>query len=340
MQVTQADWQRNFNSTIVPFIDGKKRKGVLELRYFSIANKNICINCSTAHVAELITKSLLHLQVSPFLESDFDVFVWEREDNFHSIETINFIPEIVYADSDDLIYQYNEQFISIYDSIRKRAYFWVNSMESLGDGHYAKPFRNIFHWYLSQFDLSMIHGAVVGTELGGVLITAKGGSGKTTTALSCFFGGMKYLSDDYVAIDPSTSIAYSLFNSAMLTQDNLVRFASLQTFVKNPIRPAGIKGVVYLNEVNSAMLQSQIALKALLIPKITWSSVCEIVPANKVNALMAIAPTIRLLKNFEQQNLTAAKQIASNLPCFEFRLSSNVNDNVAVLKRFINNRDE
>jgi hypothetical protein len=339
MQVTQADWLGNFNSTIVPFIDEIKKNGKLELRYFSIANKNICINCSTVHVAEQFTKSLLHLQVSPFLETDLDIFVWEREDNFHNNEVTNYGPEIDCTSTDGLIYQFNEQSISVYDSIKKRAYFWVNSMESLGDWNFAKPFRSIFHWYLSQFDLSMIHGAVVGTELGGVLITAKGGSGKTTTALSCFFGGMNYLSDDYVAIDPSTSKAYSLFNSAMLTQDNLVRFSSLETYVKNPIRPSGIKGLVYLNEVNSALLLSQITLKALLIPKITSNLLPEIVPVNKVSALMAIAPTIRSLRNFEQQKLTAAKQIASNLPCFEFRLSPNVNENVAVLKRFINNRN-
>jgi len=340
MPVTQADWLSNFSSTAVPFIEVKKKNGELKPRYFSIANKNICINCSTVHVAEQFTKSLSHLQVSPFLETDLDVFVWAREDNFHNNEATNYGPEIDYTSSDGIIYQFNEQSISVYDSIKKRAYFWVNSMESLGDWNFAKPFRSIFHWYLSQFDLSMIHGAVVGTELGGVLITAKGGSGKTTTALSCFFEGMNYLSDDYVAIDSSSSIAYSLFNSAMLTQDNLVRFSRLEAYVKNPKRPAGIKALVYLNEVNSALLQSQITLKALLIPKITLSTVAEIIPVNKVNALMAIAPTIRSLRNFEQQKLTAAKLIASNLPCFEFRLSSNVNDNVAELKRFINARND
>jgi hypothetical protein len=339
MQVTQADWLSNFQSTIIPSIDLRKKQGELELRYFVIANKNICINCSTVRVAEQFSQSLLHLQVSPFLQSDLDIFVWERDDNFQGIEANNASHETDFS-ADGLIYQFNEQSISIYDSLRKRAYFWVNSLDLLGDWNFSKPFRSIFHWYLSQFDLSMIHGAVVGTELGGVLITAKGGSGKTTTALSCFFGGMRYLSDDYVAINPSSGIAYSLYNSAMLTMDNLTRFSSLSSYVKNPIRPNGIKGLVYLNEVNAKLLQSQITLKALLIPKITSSSVSEIVPVNKVNALMAIAPTIRSLRNFEQQKLTAAKQIASNLPCFEFRLSSNVNDNVAVLKRFINNRDE
>lgn len=275
----------------------------------------------------------------PSAETDLDIYVWERTDN-DSKAIRSMVPEGDVTHVSDLIFQFHHQCLSIYDPANARAYFWINSLAELGDWHRAKPFRSIIHWFLSQYGLSMIHGAVVGTDAGSVLITAKGGSGKTTTALTCFLEGMNYLSDDYVAIDCQTRMAYSLFNSAMLTNDNLVRFPVFGPYVQNPIRAEQIKALVYLQQFHPDRLRSQAPLKAILIPRIMNTVRTTIVPASRMNALMAIAPTIRSLRNYEQEKLSAAKLLVEQVPCFELQLGSDMQDVAATVCTFIDSHDE
>jgi len=318
----------------VPSILVRNAEGGFHIRGFSIAGRNVRVCSATARIAEEFSSSLHHLEVPPAAATDLDIYVWERTAHYtHAIQCMVAEEEVVQGS--DLIFQFNHQCISIYDPANARAYFWINSLAELGDWHRAKPFRSIIHWFLSQHGLSMIHGAVVGTEASSVLITAKGGSGKTTTALACFLEGMNYLSDDYVAIDCETRMAYSLFNSAMLTNDNLVRFPVFDAHVQNPTRAESIKALVYLHQFHPDRLCRQAPLKAILIPQVMNTPLTTIVPTSRVHALMAIAPTIRSLRNYEQEKLSAAKRLAESVPCFELQLGSDMQDVAATVRTFL-----
>jgi len=67
-----------------------------------------------------------------------------------------------------------------------------------------------------------MHGAAVSLNGKSILLTAKGGSGKSTTALSCFFAGMSYLGDDYVTVKSGDVITtHSIYSSTKLFPDVL-----------------------------------------------------------------------------------------------------------------------
>ena len=46
----------------------------------------------------------------------------------------------------------------------------------------------------------LVHAAAVGSEAGAVLISGKGGLGKSTTALSCLGKGLTYVGDSHVVV--------------------------------------------------------------------------------------------------------------------------------------------
>ena len=337
--MTKEAWLDYFSTSIVPDILLRKAEGRFHARQFGIAGRNVRVFSATRSIAEEFSRSLRHLEVPSSEETDLDIHVWER--NSQDSQAIrSFVSDEDVVHGSDLIFQFHHQCLSIYDRANSRAYFWINSLAELGDWHRAKPFRSIMHWFLSHHGLSMIHGAVVGTETGSVLITAKGGSGKTTTALTCFLEGMNYLSDDYVAIDCQKQMAYSLFNSAMLTNDNLVRFPVFGSYVQNPGRPEGIKGLVYLYQFHPDRLRSRAPLKAILIPRIMNTTRTTIVPTSRMNALMAIAPTIRSLRNYEQEKLSAAKLLVEHVPCFELQLGSDIQGVASAVRSFIDSRNE
>lgn len=337
--MTKEAWLDHFSATVVPSILVRKAEGRFHARQFGIAGRSVRVFSATQSIAEEFSRSLRHLEVPSSEETDLDIHVWERNSqDSQVIRSIVSDEDVVHGS--DLMFQFHHQCLSIYDRANARAYFWINSLAELGDWHRAKPFRSIIHWFLSQHGLSMIHGAVVGTEASSVLITAKGGSGKTTTALTCFLEGMNYLSDDYVAIDCEARMAYSLFNSAMLTNDNLVRFPVFGAHVQNPTRAESIKALVYLHQFHPDRLRRQAPLKAILIPRVMHTPRTTIVPTSRVHALMAIAPTIRSLRNYEQEKLSAAKRLAESVPCFELQLGSDMQDVASAVRSFIDSRHE
>lgn len=82
----------------------------------------------------------------------------------------------------------------------------IDSLKRLPAWAFAAPLRIPLALILRKHGVFFVHGAAVGTADGAVLITGYGGSGKSTTALSCYRAGLPLLGDDYVAIKmPSCS---------------------------------------------------------------------------------------------------------------------------------------
>ena len=77
---------------------------------------------------------------------------------------------------------------------------WVPDCSTTPNVTKGAPLRTLLHWVLGCHGVQMIHAAAVATQHGAVLLTGKGGSGKTTTAITAIENGLAYLGDDYVAI--------------------------------------------------------------------------------------------------------------------------------------------
>ena len=98
-----------------------------------------------------------------------------------------------------------------------RAWHWVADAFTQPYWDQASPIRQILFWWLDSRDCIQVHGGAVGLESGGVLLVGKGGSGKSTVALSSLASELLYAGDDYVAVKPSPSPwVYSLYNSGKL----------------------------------------------------------------------------------------------------------------------------
>ncbi len=143
-------------------------------------------------------------------------------------------------------YQPDERALSLYDPARALALFCVDDPAALPYWEHGAPLRALFHWLMEDRGRCLVHAAAVGRSDGGLLIVGRGGSGKSTTALSCLghdLGGagtrLSYLSDDYGIVEPSPgpgqpARAHSLYSSAKLHHDQVTRLPHLSTWVTNP----------------------------------------------------------------------------------------------------------
>ena len=112
---------------------------------------------------------------------------------------------------------------------------------------WAAPLRAILHWWLGSHGVLQVHGGAVGTAEGGALVVGRGGSGKSTTALSSLAAGLRYAGDDFVAITTRPEPwVHSLYCSGKLDPGHLERFARLPGEVANPVRGEDEKAIVYV----------------------------------------------------------------------------------------------
>lgn len=230
-----------------------------------------------------------------------------------------------------------EESLSFYDHTTATGYFWMRDASELSDWSTGAPFRAILNWFLAQHDIHLVHGAVVGHNNKSILLTAKSGSGKSTTALTAILSGMDYIGDDYTAFEKKSGkpVAHSLYNSAKITRQGLDFFPELVPAIWNKHFSGNQKAIVFLDSLFPDQIKSSLPLAAVFIPRIT-GGITTIVPTSKLEALVAIAPTTLLqLPLAETGTLSALKQIIKDVPCFYLNLGDDIKGTADVIKKFL-----
>ena len=113
--------------------------------------------------------------------------------------------------------------------------FWMEHTQGLPFWVNASPLRTLLHWWMEKKKCQLVHAAAVGTKNGAVLVTGKGGIGKSTTALSCLKSGFFYLGDDFVVtrLRPEP-LVYSLYSTAKLDADQRKELSEISRLISNP----------------------------------------------------------------------------------------------------------
>ena len=125
--------------------------------------------------------------------------------------------------------------LSVLDTPAAEAWFWTPAPSAMASWDWAAPLRAILHWWLGSHGVVQVHGGAIGTAEGGVLVVGRGGSGKSTTALSSLGAGLRYAGDDFVAITTRPDAwVHSLYCSGKLDPGHLERFPRLRARRREP----------------------------------------------------------------------------------------------------------
>src|SRR5438067_6414568 len=168
------------------------------------------------------------------------------------------------------VYRPGLEALSVLDGDAGVAWHWVADAREQPYWDEACPLRQILFWWLRSRGYLQVHGAAVGTQDGGVLVVGKGGSGKSTVALSALGTDLLYGGDDYVAVgvEPEPRVQ-SLYSSGKLepehVQDLLPHLAPL---LANADRLATEKAVLYVHEHFPEQTTSGFPLSAVLVPRV------------------------------------------------------------------------
>jgi hypothetical protein len=190
------------------------------------------------------------------------------------------------------VYEHESCGLSMLDNARNLAVLWVAEPGRIPYWVKGSPLRTILHWWMGGHGRQLVHSAAVGTSGGGVLITGKSGSGKSTTALACLESGLLYAGDDYVIVsaDPLPH-AFSLYNTAKVVPERLDAFPRLAAYIDNADRLDTEKALVFIKGAHAMQLSAGFPLNAVLVPRVTGIRDTIIRKTSPAVSLAALAPS-------------------------------------------------
>jgi hypothetical protein len=218
---------------------------------------------------------------------------------------------------------------SLYDRETARAVYWVEDAAVLPYFERGAPLRTLLSWWLSDVGYQSIHAAGVGNRDGGVLLTGKGGSGKSTTALRCLGTELKYLADDYcmfrVGGPPQ---AFSMYNTAKLDGvADLQRQPRFLHLIENPDAAGTEKLMMFVERHFPDCLVVSFPIRAVLVPRLSDDQATTIAKISPGVALAALGPTTLLQRPGSAESaLRAMGELVAGVPCYELRLGEGAAD--------------
>jgi len=138
----------------------------------------------------------------------------------------------------------------------KFAYFAVRDLDALPWWVSGSPLQTILHVWMREKEMQLTHCAAITNKKSGILLAGKGGSGKSTTLLSCLQEGFDILGEDYVLLGQER--AHSVYQTAKWTPQTRKIFPSYESYIANPDVADREKALVYYKDI----FPSQIALSS------------------------------------------------------------------------------
>lgn len=314
--------------------------------YYQIAGFNICLNFASSALISKITPALSHLKIEKVSSPDLTICLWDSHSTgvkmpppFWQGNHLQKRGEIIGLNSDNIYtsFQWGANALSLLDLERNLGIYWVNNPNLLPYWETSSPLRSILQVWLSQKNIQLVHGGAVGLREGGVLLTGKGGSGKSTTALSCLNSDLFYLSDDYTLITTNPiPTAYSVYSTGKKKPDDVDRLPFLKPIISNSDRLGEEKALYFLDEHFPEKIINTFPLKAVLIPRITGGNNTNLEKTSSIMGLSSLIPsTIKQLPYTGEKACKIITEVVNKLPCYYLNLGTDIKQISSVIFKFL-----
>jgi hypothetical protein len=223
-------------------------------------------------------------------------------------------------------YHFGAGALSLLDLKRGVGIYCTRDGRDLPSYERGSPVRTILHWAFYEMGRQLVHGGAVGLPEGGVLLAGKGGSGKSTTALSCLDSDLFYASDDYSLVQPDPEpYVHSIYNTAKVNADNVARLEFLRPAISNLDRLDQQKPLMFLHKHYPQKLIAGFPIRAVLLPRVKGGTATTVTPADPTDALASLAlSTIRQLAGADSRATAMIEKVTRRVPCFYLELGTDI----------------
>lgn len=225
----------------------------------------------------------------------------------------------------------------VFDPETKQGYAWFRDINRIPPWEIAAPLRSLFGWWASTIRGQLMHGAAVGLDDAAVLITARGGSGKSTTALACLAAGLDYCGDDYVLITPGKpNQVHHLYSTAKADKTTLVDRLPELVSSEHEFDPRNGKATLFLRDQYAEHLIESLPLSAIVIPKVVDRKETRFHREGTGAALRAMAPsTLFQLPGTGAEEFQTISGMVRETPVYRLELGDDMKQVVQEVKRLL-----
>lgn len=276
-QRTEGEQVRFYKQCMNRYMKAADKTGEIR-RYYDIAGTTVCLVFAGDALIPFLSPALSHLQLPEDSDAEATIHIWDSEST-----GVEMIPPPCekhhYTDRGDIwgfnsnriktAFHWSEFSVNVMDLDTNNAVYWIKNPENLPYWATSSPFRTIFNWWMEKNGGQLMHAAAVGTDDGAVLITAKGGAGKSTTAVSSLLDGMYYLADDYLIVkkDPTPKV-FTLYSTAKIGVNDAHQFPGLKEYTAEHIDEDQEKNVFFLHPAFQDQIAKELRIKTILMPSI------------------------------------------------------------------------
>ncbi|HTY45073.1 MAG TPA: serine kinase [Patescibacteria group bacterium] len=305
--------------------------------FYDIAGCSIRLSFASCALVPYITPAFTHLTAQANSKPDLTICLWDSASTNTEMPPppwsgADYIPRGEIRGFNDegmmTVVQQDSGIFNMLDMKRNMAVYWIQDAQQVPYYESGAPLLRIFHGWMAGCDRQLVHAGSVGLEEGGVLLAGRGGSGKSTVALSCIGSQLLYAGDDYVLLSHEHQPrAHSLFNTGKLDADNVWRFSHLKEMISNPDALDSQKALLFLSDYYPEKIIKDLPIKALLIPRITGKAKTTLARASQMEGVRALAPsTIFQLPNTGHATLQRIARLVKQVPCYFIDLGSDISD--------------
>jgi hypothetical protein len=306
------------------FEDAAQSAGIVDCS-IRIGDALVRLSFAGSALADQLSPAFHHLIEHEAGEPDLTISVWDEQDSgtqpppLPSLAPGSPRGTTVYAAEQGRQFASRPTLgqLSAYDQQSGRAWFWCRNAHELPFWEPAAPFRQIFHWWLPDRGALLLHAAAVGEPSGGVLLVGAGGSGKSTSALSCLTSELLYAGDDYVAIElGSDPRVLSLYCSGKLEPDHATLLPHLPAPSFAGDGALEEKSVFYVGDAFPERMSRGFPLRAIVAPRVEGDEP-RVTSRSAIQVLAALAPsTLLQLVPARQEALSAMAALLERIPAF------------------------
>jgi len=294
-----------------------------------IAGRWVRLEFLSSHGVPVVTRALRHLQVdsSPGEDSttgppDLTVCCWD------DIAAGGAPPPLPLLTGDAGLFHFegppriswepSSGGLAAFDPARGLALWRTPDLEQIPAWEQAGPLRRILHWWSSSWGGQLVHAAALGSETGAVLLVGRGGSGKSTTALSCLGTSVGYLADDYCLVSLAGGPGvHSLYASGKANSGSIARLPRLQAAFASSTLWEESKRILFLGPGTGWEVVTSSPLRGIVLPRIVPAGPARLESASKGEALRALAPsTLFQMPGERGPALQRLTSLVQQLPCW------------------------
>jgi hypothetical protein len=304
--------------------------------FYEVGGQIIRLRLAGNALAPYITPALEHLRTDTGREPALTICGWDN------VSTSTVPPPLPWPFDDYVkrggIHTYKDErfrgalygglrILNALDAERNLALYCIHNASDFPWYQVSSPLIAVLQWGLQKYGLQFVHAAAVGrADLGGVLIAGKGGSGKSTIALSCLDSPLGYVSDDYclISLEPEP-YAYNLYGSAKLDSQHILRLGHLAEVADKSENLKDGKKLIFVHRLFADKIEKGFRVLAILVPRITGQGETKLRRVSASCALRGLAPsTLYQLPDAGPKAFKTISEFVKRVDCYDMELGTDI----------------